>query len=82
MAVFNRRVTVKHIDNCSCVISCKIIEFHIIESHIRLDEFDACTVGEIHFFDVTSSGVLKEHAELILLSAIEFHSITSMDTIH
>ena len=76
IAVFNDWVAVEDVDDSIAVISCEINEFHVVEGHIGVNDFDAGAVGEIHLFDVAASSILEAHAEMLrLVKTIKLDSV-------
>lgn len=77
VAVLDHWVAVEEVDYGVAVVGGEIGEFHVVEDYIRLDEFDAGTIREIQLLENAVFGVLKPHAEFLILlgfRTIEFHT--------
>ena len=71
IAVVDDRVAVEDVDGGVAVVGGEIHKLHIVEGDVRLDDFDASAVGEIHLMQVAFGGVLEPHAEGIVFAAID-----------
>ena len=49
------------------VFSGEIHKLNVIESHIRLNDFDSGSIREIHIMEVAIGGILKAHTEMLRL---------------
>ena len=70
ITVFDYRIAIHEIDDGIAVVAGEIYKLTINESHVRLNHFNAAAVAEVEFFQLAVRGVLKSHAELLVLCHI------------